>query len=259
MVQRILFCLLFLLPLFGVEALQAQQTPPTDSLWGRANAAYLVERYAEAQADYELILTQEVESAHLFYNLANSYFKQGENAQAILNYHRALRLDPSYEDAAYNLTMANALVQDKIEVIPTPFYTRWVVSLNSLFSSNVWSLYALLCVVLAVVLLFLYLFAGSLKWRKIGFYGALSFVVLFVCSMSASVAQYRAAMLEDGAIILSSTAPVKSSPDRGSKDLFVLHAGTLVEVKGELGEYREIQLSDGNKGWILASAIEMIR
>lgn len=50
----------------------------------------------------------------------------------------------------------------------------------------------------------------------------------------------------------------KVPPDRSSKDIFVLHEGTKVTVKDSLGDFREIIISDGNKGWIEASAIEMI-
>lgn len=71
-------------------------------------------------------------------------------------------------------------------------------------------------------------------------------------------AQRKILMRPNGAIIMSNAAPVKSSPDRSSKDIFVLHEGTKVTVKDSLGDFREIIISDGNKGWIEASAIEMI-
>ena len=60
------------------------------------------------------------------------------------------------------------------------------------------------------------------------------------------------------AIVMASAAPVKSSPDEGSKDIFVLHEGTKVRVEGSLGEWREIRIADGNKGWVEVASIEMI-
>ena len=59
-----------------------------------ANAAYADGRYEEAAAGYEALLA-EGENATLYYNLGNARFKQGELAQAILNYERALRLKPN--------------------------------------------------------------------------------------------------------------------------------------------------------------------
>ena len=60
------------------------------------------------------------------------------------------------------------------------------------------------------------------------------------------------------AIVMSTAAPVKSSPDPQSKDIFVLHEGTKVAVGDSLGDWREIRIADGNKGWVQVSAIEMI-
>jgi SH3-like domain-containing protein len=50
----------------------------------------------------------------------------------------------------------------------------------------------------------------------------------------------------------------KSSPDSSGTDLFVLHEGTKVEIEDEVGEWLEIRLSDGNKGWIPANCLEII-
>ena len=82
--------------------------------------------------------------------------------------------------------------------------------------------------------------------------------VLFIMTAIFAGAQRKILMRPNGAIIMSNAAPVKSSPDRSSKDIFVLHEGTKVTVKDSLGDFREIIISDGNKGWIEASAIEMI-
>ena len=51
------------------------------------------------------------------------------------------------------------------------------------------------------------------------------------------------------AIIFSPVVSGKSSPDSSGTDLFVLHEGTKVNINDEVGEWFEIRLSDGNKGW----------
>ena len=78
-----------------------------------ANAAYAEGRYAEAAAGYEALIA-ETPDATLYYNLGNTRFKQGELAQAILNYERALRLRPNYKDAQYNLAFAQSRITDNI-------------------------------------------------------------------------------------------------------------------------------------------------
>jgi len=60
------------------------------------------------------------------------------------------------------------------------------------------------------------------------------------------------------AIIFSPLVNGKSSPDESGTDLFVLHEGTKVTVEDEVGEWYEIRLSDGNKGWIPSNSLEKI-
>jgi SH3-like domain-containing protein len=52
---------------------------------------------------------------------------------------------------------------------------------------------------------------------------------------------------------------VKSSPGGGtSKDLFVLHEGTKVRILDQIGDWQNIELSDGRQGWLPASDMEII-
>ena len=67
-----------------------------------ANAAYAEGRYEQAATIYQTLIDEQPD-ATLYYNLGNAHFKQGELAQAILNYERALRLQPNHKDAQYNL------------------------------------------------------------------------------------------------------------------------------------------------------------
>ena len=70
-------------------------------------------KYLEAADTYKKMLTEGQESAQLYYNLGNCYYKLGENTQAILNYERALLLNPADRDARYNLQMAQSQAVDK--------------------------------------------------------------------------------------------------------------------------------------------------
>ena len=48
------------------------------------------------------------ESADIYYNLGNSYYKIGDIAKAILNYERALILKPANKDIRSNLEIAKS-------------------------------------------------------------------------------------------------------------------------------------------------------
>ena len=78
-----------------------------------ANAAYAEGRYEQAATIYQSLIDEQPD-ATLYYNLGNARFKQGELAQAILNYERALRLQPNHKDAQYNLAFAQSRITDNI-------------------------------------------------------------------------------------------------------------------------------------------------
>ena len=60
------------------------------------------------------------------------------------------------------------------------------------------------------------------------------------------------------AIVFAATVPVKSSPAESGTDLFILHEGTKVSILSKLGDWSEVKISDGNRGWLPSSSIEII-
>jgi tetratricopeptide (TPR) repeat protein len=76
--------------------------------FNRGNALFALSRFEEASAEF-LRATQANEpglKASAFYNLANSYFKNDKNSEAIAAYRHALALDPSNGRAKWNLELA---------------------------------------------------------------------------------------------------------------------------------------------------------
>ena len=62
----------------------------------------------------------------------------------------------------------------------------------------------------------------------------------------------------ESAIIIAPTVTGKSTPDESGTDLFVLHEGTKVRIKNKIGDWFEIQMDDGNTGWISSKKLEII-
>lgn len=232
--------------------------PAQDTLWAQANAAYSNGQFRLAVQLYEELLRQGVHSSKLYYNLGNSWFKQERMGKAILNYSRALLLDPTDEDTQYNLDMANVRIVDKIDSVPEFFLKTWFRKLGQNFSSDTWAVMGLVFLGITFAAVILWLLAATLPLRKLGFYGGI--VALLLCIVSTLYAQNQRTRLlhSDEAIVMNLVAPVKSSPGAGSKDIFVLHEGTKVRMLEQLDGWTEIILSDGNKGWIASNAIEAV-
>jgi len=43
---------------------------------------------------------------------------------------------------------------------------------------------------------------------------------------------------------------VKSSPDEQGTNVFLLHEGTRVVTVDSVQQWKEVRISDGNKGWV---------
>ena len=190
--------------------------------------------------------------------MANAYFKQGDTAHAILYYHRALRLDPSDEDVRHNLEYAEQSTKDIIDEIPEFFLTTWMRSLRDMMTGNAWTILSLLMLALSLVAALVYLLAQRLSMRKMGFYLMAVGGVLFVVTTAFAVSARGVVMSESEAVIMSSSVSIKSSPDRSSTELFVLHEGTTVETGDEVDGWIEVRIADGRKGWIEKSRLEHI-
>ena len=229
-----------------------------DTALKEAEVAYTKEDYAKAIELYEGILKSNGESAAVYYNLGNAYYKAGKIAPAILNYERCLLLDPGDSDARFNLQMARQKTIDKIEPVGDFFLVKWFKSVENLGSCRLLGedRYRVLPVVYR--LLDLVLFSRWVRLKKIGFYLGVLFIIMVVFANIFASDQKDEMINRKHAIVFAPTVTVKSSPDASGTDLFVLHEGTNVTVKSTLGEWSEIELEDGNVGWMPSKDIEKI-
>lgn len=225
----------------------------------QADSAYMNNDFASAVEIYEMVLTNEGESADVYYNLGNSYYKMDNIAKAILNYEKALLLNPGNGDIRFNLELAQSKTVDKVVSMSEMFFVTWTKSLINTLSEKGWSKIGITTFILTLLTLALYFFANRILWKKIGFISAIC--LFFVCVLANVFAstQKKEIMNHGSAIIMAPSVTVKSTPNEGGTDLFILHEGRKVMIKDNtMKEWTEIQLEDGNVGWLPASVIEII-
>lgn len=249
---------LVLLAFLLLGAGTARSADYVDSLWNKAVSDYSEGRYADSQEAFAAIDALGLSSADLEYNWGNACFKAGHLGGAILHYEKALKRNPSMKDARYNLEMANAQTVDDIEAVPAFLPAVWIRNLGYVLPSDVWAVLFLLLLALSLAGALLYFFAPEL-WRKIGFFAGLAALLLsFVC-LAYARAQASAFDREQEAIVLRSVAEVKSSPSEDNvSNLFVLHEGTKVKLLDTVGEWKNIELSDGRQGWMRTRELGII-
>ena len=229
-----------------------------DRLWEEANQAYTAGDYPGAIQLYDSIRREGYASAKLYYNMGNAYHKDNRIGQAILYYNKAQRLDPGNDDVRHNLAVANTYVRDRIDTVPEFFLKTWARQVMYRFGSDTWAVLSLVFFAVTLGFVLLYLLGSRMAQRKAGFYGAILFLLLSVGSLVFAAIQRRKILHPDEAVIMITAAPVKAEPNNVSRDVFVLHEGTKVRIVNEMGDWREIAISDGNRGWIELKSIALI-
>ena len=239
--------LLLFLPLSGHAVTKAE-----------ADSAYIRGQYQQAIKDYEMLLKQGA-SADLYYNLGNAYYRSENITRAVLNYERALLLSPGDRDVRFNLQIARAKTIDKIVPESEMFFFTWYRSLVNLMSVDAWAWTALIALALLIVLLLVYLFSERIWLRKVGFFGGFVLLILFALSNLFAWQQKQDLLFRKGAIVISPSVTVKSTPAKNGTDLFILHEGTKVSITdGTMKGWMGIRIADGKEGWIESNMIEEI-
>lgn len=223
-----------------------------------ADSEYLRGNYQQAIADYRELLGHGV-SADLYYNLGNAYYRTDSLAKAILYYERAYLLSPGDGDIRFNLQLARSKTIDKITPESEMFFVTWYHSLVNLTGVDQWGTIAIVSIAVALVLMLFYLFAPSVRVRKISFFGSAGLLVIFLLSNLFAWQQKRTLENRKGAIVMAPTVTVKKTPVKDAADAFVLHEGSRVDITDKsIGHWAGIRLADGREGWVQTSALEEI-
>jgi tetratricopeptide (TPR) repeat protein len=254
--NKLLSILIFLL---AAQLLKPAAAKPADVLFEEGVKQYTDGNYQEAANTWNTIdETYKATSAELFYNLGNAYFKLTDYPSAILFYERAIKQNPSYDDAIYNLNVANMRITDKIEPLPELFYQVWFRKIVNLLNSNQWAWVFLFILYFGLILFAIYILSARLKLRKLGFYAGFLLFILATFAFYFGSVRYKENVKEQNAIIFIARSPVKSSPSEMGTDLFFIHAGTKVKIIDQIGNWVKIKIPDGNQGWIESDHFEVI-
>jgi tetratricopeptide repeat protein/SH3 domain-containing protein len=246
-----------LLMLCGVAPLsRAFATTPAELFQG-GNSAYEQGKFQEAAEAYERVLGYGVADPRVLYNLANAYFKLGKLGPAILNYERALRLDPSDQDARDNLELARGQIRDRVEEAEIPYPIKVVqdsldiVPVDAL-SAVFLCLYAIACG-LAGCLPFT---TGGGRRRLLG-YSAAAVGVLALVAGGALVETIQTRTAARG-IVMTDRVDVLSGPSAENTVLFTVHEGTRLELRNRRDGWLQVSLPNAMSGWIPAGMVERV-
>ncbi|MEO1417481.1 MAG: tetratricopeptide repeat protein [Bacteroidota bacterium] len=206
------------------------------------NNAYASKDYTKAIEIYESLLQEGKTAPELHYNLANAYYMNQELGQSILHYEKALKIQPNYEDAKFNLNIARNQIIDRIEQIPSFFLTAWFGDVYRGTSAGKWSIGALLGIWLSLIAAVTLVILRDPRHKRLSFYVGVTGAIIGIGMLTLSLMRIQTQQEQHEAIVLASNAYVKDAPN-GSTDLLLLHEGTKVKLLEQLGEWSQIEIS----------------
>ncbi|MDR1517885.1 MAG: tetratricopeptide repeat protein [Dysgonamonadaceae bacterium] len=228
----------------------------------KAAEAYRSGDFAKSIELYESIVVQGLsenrESADVYYNLGNAYFRADQVAQAILNYERALLLKPGDGDIRHNLRFARTQIEDKMDVSSDLFISNLWRNVVNLFDANTWAVIGIALFILFLGCVGVFLFIRILWLKKTAFYAGIVIFVLMLSANAFAFNQRNVRTHRKTAIIMAASASAMTSPDANSKELFRLHSGTKVRVTKSDGNWYEVEIANGSVGWIPKENVEII-
>ncbi len=236
----------------------ALQSKNAENEFNKANDLYRNNKFEDAVKEYKKLIDDGYESAALYYNLGNAYYREGNIGHAILYYEKALKLEPTDEDIIHNIALVDSKTVDKIEPLPKFFIFQWWEALLAVFTIKGWTITAYIFYLLILLAIGLYFFSKQNKIQKYSFFSGLIFLGLFIFSSILLTIRLNREENIKNAIITDTVVNIKTAPDSGSNDAFVVHEGLKVKVEDKINDWVKVRLPDGKIGWVSDDKLRVI-
>jgi hypothetical protein len=223
----------------------------------RTDPAGARDAYRAAVIRFERIVEEGgVENGRLFYNIGNAYFRLNDLGRAILNYRRAEQYLSSDVNLWQNLRYARSRRIDQIEekqetqVLKTLLF--WHYDLSPRTRSVLFAGFFAVFWLLASLRLF---FADRVPRALLAACGGVALLFL------GSLAFENASGGHGGGVVVAEQVIARKGDGDTYEPSFnePLHAGTEFTLLEDRGEWRQVELADGQRCWIPATAVGLIR
>jgi tetratricopeptide (TPR) repeat protein len=218
--------------------------------FAKANKAYAEGRFGEAAANYESLVRAGKLNANLFYDLGNAWYRVGDFGQSILNYERALTLDPRHPEADANLRLA------RDEARALELRRDWIEHYAGMATVKQYTIAAAVAFWLALFIM-AHLFFSRRSAGRI----ALIALCVIVCGVSI----FAIVTLENGtrgdslAIVTGKDVEARLATADNAKSVLVLPAGSEIKILSERGDWIYAALPNEQRGWIPAANAQRVR
>lgn len=218
-----------------------------------AQDLYASKDYVGALKLYENLLQKYPRDAKLNYNAGTTAIRMQDFGRAVLYLERALKLDPSLDDASVNLAIAKKKIGPKIiDEHPTIWSRMWK-RFYSTFDSNMW-----LVAFMALSLSLLAVQFWRKKLRRTQYLGyTYILLTLAILSLAASYSIYRGTHTHSTGIVMLES-PAYKDPELSRKMTITLEPGQKFKVLSQGEKEIFVQLPNGMQTYISSTSVERI-
>lgn len=226
----------------------------------KGNALYQKGQYKEAIQEYESIIDGgKQQSAELYFNLGNSYYKLNKVAPSIYNYEKALVLKPNDPQTLNNLKFAKKLTIDEIKEVPKVGFAKLIQNFTAIFDYNTWAKISVGISFVFLLAFIGYYFSHATITKRIYFIGMFVLLVALLLSVFGGISERNHFNNDRPAIVFSELSEVRSEPQKSGNAIILLHEGAKVYVLETLGKWKKVELTDGTEGWLDATTIKEVK
>src|SRR5260370_26922851 len=216
--------------------------------YAKANQEYAAGDFKTAIDDYEELVRSGQDTPNLFYNLGNAYFRKNDFGRAILNYERALALDPHHPEAEANLRIARDEAH-ALELMPDKWESVFAFATENRF------------VVAAAVAFWIGMFSiAALAFNRRRGLIALSILSLSIFAL-AMLASYELDRGKNGrglAIVTGENVEARLATADNANRVLTLPAGSEIQIVSERGDWIYATLPNNLRGWMPAKSAEQV-
>ena len=227
----------------------AQSAPETT--FAQANAAYAAKNFPEAIKGYESLVKGGHWSASVFYDLGNAYFRNKDFGHAILNYERALALQPAQPEAQANLRF----VRDQSRALELT--KSWPEEHLAFLTTTQYAWLAAAAFWGAA-----FVFAGLYFARRRAVVWIFTLVLL--CAIGAG-SVFAVSAFEEGidgrdlAVVTQDKVQARLATAENAGTVLVLPPGSEIRILSTRGQWSYAALPNDLRGWIPANSAERVR
>jgi hypothetical protein len=229
-----------------------------DDVFEEGNKALANNNYDGAILAYNDVLKADKVSIALYYNLGTAYLGKEDIAMSIINFERALKLDPLDGKTLNNLEIAKSKISDRIYAIEPFFLSKYWNIFSATMSFQVWTVLSILSFILSIIGLYFFLLGRSEGQIKLGKKMMITFFLLFMLSTIVCINRYSQLQSDNYAILMQDSNRYDGPDERSVSQEAKLSRGLKVNILDSYQAWIQVSLPDLEQTWIESKLVERI-